>query len=99
MSRLVLVDGAVELVDGWRHLQSHEHDFLRLLQSHILWPLDKACQVALGLDGTTEAEAAGRLLEERVFGGLLLRASSERCIWQLFLGASFSFGCHGVDKS
>ena len=66
---LVLVDAHVELVDGRRHLEAHQHDLLHALQADILGPLDEARQVALGLDVAADAVVARRLLEQPRIGG------------------------------
>jgi len=63
MGCLILVNCAVELVDGRWHFQPHEHDLLGPLQTHKLGPLHEASQITLGLDVTTKAEAAWCLLE------------------------------------
>ena len=66
------LDGVGEDVELWWGLESHEEHSLLSLDSDILWPLDKACQVALGLDVTAETIAPRGLLEKRVLLHLLL---------------------------
>ena len=63
---LVSLEGAGELVDGGRHLQSLHEDSLLSLDSDIFGPLDEASQVSLGLDITTNSEVLGVLLEQGV---------------------------------
>mmetsp|Transcript_33921 Transcript_33921/g.76172 ORF Transcript_33921/g.76172 Transcript_33921/m.76172 type:complete len:286 (-) Transcript_33921:8-865(-) len=75
---LVLVDSHAELVDGWRHLQPHQHDALLSLQADVLGPLHESGQVTLGLDVTPQSVVSGRLLEERILLCLLLFVG-QRC--------------------
>jgi len=69
---LVLLESVVELGNAGRHLKALHEDGLLSLDANIAGPLDKAGQITLGLDVTTNAEVAGALLEERV---LLISAS------------------------
>merc|ERR1719321_2359490 len=85
--RLVLVNGSIELVDGWRHLQPHQHDLLGSLQANILWPLDEASQVALGLQITTQAEVSRCLFKEWILLHLLLCGLPKRSFWQVLLAS------------
>lgn len=55
------------------------------LESDVLGPLDKASQVALGLDGITDSVIAWSLFEERV--DLLLN----------LFGPFFGFSCFALD--
>jgi len=72
---LILVDGHVELVDGRRDLEPHEHDALHALQAHELGPPHEAVEVPLRLDVAAEPEVTRGLLEQRVLGGFFLLLS------------------------
>lgn len=71
----VLVQGALELVDGGRDLQALLQDGTLALEANVQRPLDVASQVAARLDVVTDGEVARALLEEaalgRLFGNLL----------------------------
>lgn len=66
---LVLVDGGLELGNGWGDLQALHEDGLLALDADVTGPLDETGEVALGLDVTTDTEVAGVLGEE---GGLVV---------------------------
>merc|ERR1719352_1622530 len=78
--RLVLVNGAVELIDRWWDFEAHQHDLLSPLQAHVLWPLDEARQITLGLDVATKTEATRRLLEKGVLLHLFF-CSVPKVLW------------------
>ena len=69
LGSLVLVDGLVELSDGWGDLKAAHKDSLLALDADIAGPFDETGEVALGLDVTSNAEVAGVLGEE---GGLVI---------------------------
>jgi len=71
---VLLVNGLVELVDAWWHLQSLlENDSLSL-ELDVLWPSHESSQVFLWLEILANAKVLGSLLEEWVVS-LLLRQS------------------------
>ena len=63
---LVLVEGLAELSNGGRHLDPAQEDALLPLEHHVLGPLHKSGQVALGLHTVAHSEVAGLLLEQRM---------------------------------
>mmetsp|Transcript_43396 Transcript_43396/g.97732 ORF Transcript_43396/g.97732 Transcript_43396/m.97732 type:complete len:263 (-) Transcript_43396:38-826(-) len=89
-SRLVLVDGVCELVDGRWHLQAQEHNALLALQANVLRPLHKAVEVSLWSDVTADPQVLWVLLEENALLHLLLFLSKGRS-GRLLLG--LCFGC------
>jgi len=93
MCGLVLVDGGIELIDGWGHLDAHEHDLLGTLQSHILWPPHESSEITLGLNVSSQSVATSCLLEKWVLLSLLLCSGGERGLGQVLL----SFRCHGCE--
>jgi len=52
---LVLVDGLLELAEGWWGLESQEHDSLLSLDSDVLWPFDESGEVSGWLNITTDS--------------------------------------------
>ena len=66
MLTLVLINGLGELVDGWWNLETLEKNALLSLDTDVLWPFDKAGEVADWLDVTTNSEVPCGLLEEGV---------------------------------
>lgn len=62
----VLVEGVLELSDGWWDLQAEVQDLLLALKADILWPLHHAGEVAGWLNILADTEVAASLLEERV---------------------------------
>jgi len=62
----VAVEDVLELGNCRWDLQAEVEDLLLALKTDILWPSDHAGQVALWLDGLTDAKVAGALLNERV---------------------------------
>ena len=68
----VLVQCAVELVDGWGNLQALVQDALLSLKADILGPSDKASQVSLRRQRLTNSELTGSGLEKVGLGGGLL---------------------------
>jgi len=54
----------LELVETGRDLQSLEKDSLLTLDADILWPLDEASEISLGLDVSTDSIVMSFLLEE-----------------------------------
>jgi hypothetical protein len=71
----VAVQSVLELSNGRWNLEAEVQDLLLALKTNILGPLDKAAEVALGLDVLANTEVAGTLLDERVLGALLARTS------------------------
>jgi len=61
---LVLVDGLRELVNCGRDLQSLEKDSLLTLDANVFGPSDKASEVSLWLDVTSNSKVARSLLEQ-----------------------------------
>merc|ERR1719265_1351713 len=55
LARLVLVDGLMELGEGWRHLQALQEDPLLALELDVLGPTHEARKVSLWLDVSTDA--------------------------------------------
>ncbi len=55
-------------MDGRRDLEAVQKNALLPLKLDVLGPLNKASQIALGLDILTNAEVLGPLLEEGGFG-------------------------------
>jgi hypothetical protein len=62
---LVLIDGLRELVECGGNLQSLKKNSLLTLDANVLWPLDEASKISLGLDVTTDSKVTSILLEER----------------------------------
>ena len=62
---LVLVNGAIELVDHRGDLQSGHKNSLLSLDTDVLGPFDETGQVSLGLNVTSNSEVSGALLEKR----------------------------------
>jgi len=62
---LVLINGALELVDCWGNLQSGHKNSLLSLDTDVLGPLHETGQVSRGLNVTSNSEVTGALLEER----------------------------------
>mmetsp|Transcript_50580 Transcript_50580/g.93550 ORF Transcript_50580/g.93550 Transcript_50580/m.93550 type:complete len:236 (+) Transcript_50580:262-969(+) len=90
-SRLVLVNGMVELVDRRRNLQSHKHDALLALQADVLGPLHEAVQVCLWSDVTADAEVLWVLLKEDTLLHLLLPLLGKGSCGRFLLGCCL--GC------
>ena len=68
---LVLVNGLLELVDGWWGLESQEHDSLLSLDSDVLWPFDESGEVSHWLDISSNSEVSWRLGEKGSSGSSL----------------------------
>jgi hypothetical protein len=62
----VLVEGVLELGDGWWNLQAKVQDLLLALKADILGPLHHAREVTGWLDILADTEVAASLLEEGV---------------------------------
>jgi hypothetical protein len=62
----VAVESVLELGNSRGHLETEVQDLLLALQANILWPLDEAGKVTLGLDVLADTEVAGTLLGEGV---------------------------------
>merc|ERR1711907_917512 len=63
LARLALVEGVLELVDCWRHLDTLVQDPARALDPHVLGPLDEAGEVSRGADVATDGEGPRLLLD------------------------------------
>jgi hypothetical protein len=73
LSSLVLVQGAAELVDGRRHLQSLKKDLLLSLKANILRPADETRKVSsLRSKITSDSSRTRASDEQRVRGSNLL---------------------------
>lgn len=64
LSKLVLIESAVELFKSWWHLQTLKKNSLLSLEANVLRPLDEAGEVLSWLDVTTDSKVAGALLEQ-----------------------------------
>jgi len=65
---LITCNGALELGNAWRDLQTLHKDSLLPLNTDVLGPPDEAGEVSLGLDVSANSEVVGVLLEQRFFG-------------------------------
>lgn len=61
---LTSVDGVLELVNSGGNLQSLEEDSLLPLDSDVFRPSHESREVSLGLDGASDSEVPGVLLEK-----------------------------------
>ena len=61
---LTSVDGVLELVNSGGNLQSLEEDSLLPLDPDVFGPSHESREVSLGLDGASDSEVAGVLLEK-----------------------------------
>lgn len=66
LSSGVAVQGVLELGDRGGNLEAEVQDLLLALQTDVLGPLDKAAEVALGLNILADTEIAGALLDKGV---------------------------------
>ncbi len=67
---LVLIDGLGELVESGGDLQSLKKNSLLTLDANVLWPLDEASEISLGLDVTANSKVTSFLLEKRALNSL-----------------------------
>jgi hypothetical protein len=93
----VAVEDVLELGNCWWDLQAKVEDLLLALKTDILWPSNHAGQVALWLDGLTDAMVASALLNERVLR-ILANLSTHckiRIVRRTFAGflAELAFPC------
>jgi hypothetical protein len=77
-----------ELVESWGNLQTLVKDLLLTLKLDVMRPLDKARDVALGLDVLTNTKVLGSLFNQWVGGSLagLLTLQRIRCRGNLLSG-------------
>lgn len=66
----VAVQSVLELGDRGGNLEAEVQDLLLALQTDVLGPLDKAAEVALGLDVLANTEVASTLLDKGVLWGV-----------------------------
>lgn len=66
----VAVQSVLELGDRGGNLEAEVQDLLLALQTDVLGPLDKAAEVALGLDVLANTEVTGTLLDKGVLWGV-----------------------------
>jgi hypothetical protein len=62
---LITSNGALELGNAWWDLQALHKDSLLALDADVLGPSDKAGQVSLGLDVSSDSKVVGVLFEQR----------------------------------
>lgn len=90
LSSGVLVQNSLELSEGRGDLKTEVKDLLLSLQTNVTGPLDETRKVSLGLDGLTDTEVTGSLLDQRVLGTGRLAAS----LGEGGGGDFLSFGSH-----
>jgi hypothetical protein len=73
---LVFINSELELVESGRDLQSLEKNSLLALNSDIFWPLDKSCEISLGLDVSSDSEVSRIFLKQRTIYSLATSFSS-----------------------